>query len=464
MNTDELTELLSAVRTQDLTRLREHLKDPEKVSARTSAGYTLLHAAAEEGSVDMVTLLLEAGIPINASSSYGETPLHLAARCGLPSVALMHDVEFGNHHPWVRTFRQADSPEFAKIVFRILHRLNPNLPADPPDLDPVQMALEPSPWDDFHQLQKDHQRLLRELENEKINLAEIFPELADKLKGHLRYRETVNVLLNHGADINAITSIGTTALYSTVGDKAMTELLLARGADPNLCGSGTRHTPLSAAIAGSHIETAKILFQHGEKPDFGIPHSWMHHTAEHGKVELLEWLIGLGGDVNQLDEEGNTALMRAARSGNHNSVETLCRYGGDLLIRNKEGQTCLHMAAYWNQCLKPILALHPPVNLQGNDGLTPLHIAAREHRVIAIQLLLAAGADIRLQDKDGNTPLHMIFLGDGFLKNEQMAIITTLLDGGVDRSIKNNHGKTAFELGNEQNFPKQYLDLLRAEK
>jgi hypothetical protein len=48
-----------------------------------------------------------------------------------------------------------------------------------------------------------------------------------------------------------------------------------------------------------------------------------------------------------------------------------------------------------------------------------------------------------------------------YLKDTEVAVINAVLDGGADRAIKNNYGKTAFELGDEQNFPQQYLDLLR---
>ena len=45
-------------------------------------GYTPLHHAASRGRVDVVSILLKAGVPINATNDNGETALHLASYAG----------------------------------------------------------------------------------------------------------------------------------------------------------------------------------------------------------------------------------------------------------------------------------------------------------------------------------------------------------------------------------------------
>ena len=77
--------------------------------------------------------------------------------------------------------------------------------------------------------------------------------------------EFARLLLDHGADINAIedklksTPLGWAARF---GLKKLVEFLLERGADPNLADAPWA-TPLAWAEKQGHTEIAEILRQHG---------------------------------------------------------------------------------------------------------------------------------------------------------------------------------------------------------
>ena len=87
------------------------------------------------------------------------------------------------------------------------------------------------------------------------------------------------------------------------------------------------------------------------------------------------------------------------------------------------------------------------------DGrkVTPLHMTAmynKNHEVT--QVLLKNGARVNSQDDMlRDTPLHY-----AARSTENPKVIKALLDGGANGTIPNNEGKTAFELG-ERN---QYLE------
>ena len=72
-------------------------------------------------------------------------------------------------------------------------------------------------------------------------------------------------LLDHGAPVNSVNnSSGTTALYAAAsfGKGKVVELLLKRGADPNLCGRN-RKTPFRAAVENGYMNVADQIKAHG---------------------------------------------------------------------------------------------------------------------------------------------------------------------------------------------------------
>lgn len=74
----------------------------------------------------------------------------------------------------------------------------------------------------------------------------------------------VQLLLDHGANVNDTQESGWTALHSAAqsGDLAIARLLLAHGADVNATQESLL-TPLAIARASDHDEMAELLRQHG---------------------------------------------------------------------------------------------------------------------------------------------------------------------------------------------------------
>ncbi|XP_030001661.1 protein phosphatase 1 regulatory subunit 12C isoform X2 [Sphaeramia orbicularis] len=60
---------------------------PEIINCSNADGITALHQACIDGSMEMVSFLLEHGASVNQVDSEGWTPLHVAASCGYPDIA-----------------------------------------------------------------------------------------------------------------------------------------------------------------------------------------------------------------------------------------------------------------------------------------------------------------------------------------------------------------------------------------
>lgn len=77
---------------------------------------------------------------------------------------------------------------------------------------------------------------------------------------------------------------------------------------------------------------------------------------------------------------------------------------------NYRGQTPLHVAAastHGVHCLEVLLKAGLRINVQSEDGRTPLHMTAIHGRFTRSKSLLDAGALPDTKDKNGNTALHV---------------------------------------------------------
>ncbi len=81
--------------------------------------------------------------------------------------------------------------------------------------------------------------------------------------------DRVKALLDGGANVNERDSLGGTALHdaSWAGDLKMAEMLLARGADPNLPHLEGGSTPLHYAVITNHPEVVELLLLKGQKEE-----------------------------------------------------------------------------------------------------------------------------------------------------------------------------------------------------
>jgi ankyrin repeat protein len=80
------------------------------------------------------------------------------------------------------------------------------------------------------------------------------------------------------------------------------------------------------------------------------------------------------------------------------------------------------------------------VNEKGEDGCTPLHLAASNSSIKIVKFLVSNGADVNAKLEDGMTPLHLA-AGNGYLK-----ISKFLVSKMVDVNAEDNKGYTPLHL------------------
>ena len=201
--------------------------------------------------------------------------------------------------------------------------------------------------------------------------------------------EIVTLFLDRGAAINARAIDGSTALYQAAeaGRLPIVQLLVAHGADVRLPGrSGI--APLSAA-------------------------------AYMGSEPIVELLIEKGADPNALDSTEKAAITYAAGRGfpdivrlllDH-SVDVNARYGNDLTVLMwAAGKSDEAGVDDMNKVITLLLDRGAHIDDQDNRGRTPLMIAAELNHAVAVDLLLARGADKSLRDKQGKSAADLTSL------------------------------------------------------
>jgi ankyrin repeat protein len=235
-------------------------------------------------------------------------------------------------------------------------------------------------------------------------------------------------LIDHGADVNAPSEDGSTALLWAVHrqDRALVERLLKAHAD------------------------AKGANRYGATP--------MSEAAQFGDPLVIELLLKAGADPQSATADGQTALMVVAHTSNVQAADLLLRYGAQVDATEKvRGQTALHFAAAESQpAMVQDLLRHradanarsridhdlrqvspePRIQWRAPGGLTPLLYAARQGCMECVQALVRAKADPNLSDPDGISPLLIA------TENFHFDVAVYLIKSGADLNHWDWWGRT----------------------
>ncbi|KAL8723877.1 MAG: hypothetical protein Q9166_008231 [cf. Caloplaca sp. 2 TL-2023] len=160
----------------------------------------------------------------------------------------------------------------------------------------------------------------------------------------LGYEEIVQVLLQHGADMNAVDygTVSGTALISAVwkGHVAVAKLLVTNDADVNRVvqeeGYYGHPTALIAAVLRGNISMVKLLLTNDAQVNIGINKEQaqpLQIAACNGYTEIVAALIAKGADVNAVSgSHYETALRAAVKHGHNTIVQMLLAAGAEVYL------------------------------------------------------------------------------------------------------------------------------------
>jgi ankyrin repeat protein len=335
------TALMAAARSGVVEAVDALLAHGADVNARESwRRQTALMWAAAEGHSAVIRVLVSAGADVKARSSNGFTPLLFAARDGrIDAVRTLLDVGSAiDESLSVNSARTAGGVEQdrreASLDAFLLAAGNAHFELAALLLDRGANAnAAPRGWTALHQVS-----WVRKMGEAGSN----DPPPAGS--GSMTSLEFVKKLIAHGADVNAratsrrlpvgasrLNFVDATPFFlaARTADIELIGLLLELGADPRLT-NDDKSTPLMvAAGVGSSLP--------GEEPG-----------TEPEVLEAVKMLLKLGGDVNAIDANGDTAMHGAAYKHLPSVARFLGEAGAKVDVwnhKNKDGYTPLDIAA-----------------------------------------------------------------------------------------------------------------------
>ncbi|OBT94388.2 hypothetical protein VE01_07710 [Pseudogymnoascus verrucosus] len=187
------------------------------------------------------------------------------------------------------------------------------------------------------------------------------------------------ILLQHGANIDAVDSHGQTSLHL-------------------------------ASTKGT-VETVRVLLDYYPKLEAidNVGARASHKAAASGHLDIVRLLIDQDCRINAITSRFETLLHLAVKNQHTEVAAFLIAHGLDIDAEDSSRRTPLHLSALNGDLPTTELLLSSNAYLQTKDigGKTPLHYAARYSSRV-YDLLLSHGANPDTKDRQGDTPQYVL--------------------------------------------------------
>lgn len=232
-------------------------------------------------------------------------------------------------------------------------------------------------------------------------------------------------------------------LAAAAGQTESVDALLDAGADVKLK-DAAGWTAFLLACREGHLATAQALVAAGTDPGQKGPskRTALHIAAEQGHREVLEWLLDSGLKIDLKDGSGDTALLLAAGCGHLELVGLLLERGADPNVCSRDGRAPLGavLGATRQRAVSEAVALKGGfISVHWTDaGVFATEPAPEEELIPLVSRLLELGAEINPQTA---FPPLAVAAQAGHAR-----LVEKLLDAGAEANARTVLGQTPLEV------------------
>ncbi len=275
---------------------------------------------------------------------------------------------------------------------------------------------------------------------------------------------TVQSLLVHGVGVDLRNRNGSSALHiaAEFGNAEILSLLLEKSSEgPNQRDKWGR-TPLHNAKNAATVDV--LLHHSANINALDIDDNTpLHFAVSWRGFEVVNHLINRSADVFKRDRPGYTALHHAAHRATPQVIELLLKFI-NVNDQAKTGSTPLHVAAYWGRTkATEILLEHSArTDLRDNQQRTILHAAALGTKPELMEILLRREVELNAQDEDGYTPLHYTVKNPwvNLCADVCTSHCNSLIKSGANVNATNSYGECALHLACKLDGGSQLVEIL----
>ncbi|KAK6492048.1 transient receptor potential cation channel subfamily A member 1-like [Huso huso] len=398
--------------------------NPNCLRSVDSSNSSPLHDAAGGGRIQLIKEIVNTtgSDGLNVTDNKGNTPLHLAVK-----------------------YKQSESCRTLLELGADPNILNAN------QFSALHMAVNLR-HNDIVEVLLSHNSVNMNLEGDLGNTPVM---LACSIDNH----EALNLLLTHGAHLCRQNKLGHFAIHAAAFScsKKSMEIILKKGEEMGhqierhinyVDKSGS--TPLHLAVQGGNTEVIKLCISNGAKIDLqqsdkstalhfacmqgateavklmlstynggqdvvnivdGAHQTLLHKATMFDHVELVEYLLMKGANIDSLDCESHSPLLLATTCGAWLTVELLIQKGANVKLKDSCGCNFLHLAVQQPKGLKNISEdilqdVRELLNDEDNEGCIPLHYACRLGIQESVTNMLGLKVSLHLKSKDKKSSLH----------------------------------------------------------
>lgn len=459
---------------------------------------TPLHVAAENGSLEIVKILVARGAEVNKADLFGRHPIHLAAMKGhLPLIRLllamgaalnakdqngktvMHYAALSKNSDLIDYLQEAglSAQKQTKITHPSLRKSHHQKEGVTPlhqavvngQLGIVRKLVETG--SDVNALVDSRLGVLfYAVMSGKVDVLKFFTDL-----GHLKNSEQRTVAIQAAIIRDAIQQLeifytdtpvdlcldarGTTGLHlaAAYGSRRCLHYFMENGADPqksNLEGE----TAFEVAVKTKHLVQARYIAKQAPQLDLHRKlkegKTYLHIASEKGDEETAAWLLEKGLSVEEIDDHGFTPLHYAAKQGSYPLLHLFLACGANSSRGTLQKLTIDDMLPPQAQVLKPLIKTYRLAQKnQKARRESEAHTAIRLNDAKHFPLLLRLN-DLNHQNRSGSTPLHFA------VRHENPYFFRCLIENGADLEFEDYKGRTPLFLAASKGKNIMYVETL----